>query len=65
MKRGNTTMQVTCLVCHEDMDDRTGIRSHTWVGGIPGVRAVLCSPECQTKWDTENLSHPSEIMEES
>jgi len=63
MKRGNTTMQVTCLICHEDMDDRTGVRSNSWYRGLPGTRAVLCSPECQLAFDTENLSYIHETME--
>jgi hypothetical protein len=64
VKRGSSTMQVTCFVCHNDMDDRTGVRSLSWLGRIPGVRAILCSRDCRDKWDTENLSHPDEIMED-
>ena len=56
-------MQVTCLVCHKDMDDRTGVRSLTWLGGLAGVRAILCSPECQQAWDEQNMSHLAETME--
>ena len=64
MARNTTTMQVTCLVCHDDMDDRTGVRSLTWLGGLAGVRAILCSPDCQVKWDEQNLSAIADIMQE-
>ena len=62
MKRTHTTMQMACLICHEDMDDRTGIRSQSWYRGVIGTRAILCSPECQKAWDAENLSYLSAIM---
>ena len=64
MARGHTTMHVACLVCHEDMDDRTGIRSHSWYRGLVGTRAVLCSPECQKSWDIENLSYVADKLAE-
>jgi hypothetical protein len=57
-------MEVTCLNCHKDMDDRTGIRSLTWYGGLAGTRAILCSPECQKAWDNDNLSQVADMIED-
>ena len=60
MKRSNHKTNVsndaTCMVCHNDMDDRTGVRSNTWFHGIVGARAVLCSDVCREKFDAGNLA---------
>ena len=60
MKRSNYTTTVsndaTCMVCHNDMDDRTGVRSNTWFHGIVGARAVTCSDVCRDKFDAGNLA---------
>ena len=60
MKRSKYTTTVsndaTCMVCHNDMDERTGVRSNTWFNGIVGARAVLCSSECRDKYDAGNLA---------
>ncbi len=44
----------TCMWCHEDIDDRTGVRSMTWFKGIIGARAVLCSDNCRDNFDADN-----------
>lgn len=58
MKRSSykTTVSddATCMVCHEDIDDRTGVRSNTWFKGIIGARAVLCSDTCRDSFDEDN-----------
>ena len=68
MKRSNhkTTVSndATCMVCHNDMDDRTGVRSNTWYKGIIGARAVLCSSECRDNFDADNRV-VMEAMEEA
>ena len=53
----------TCMWCHEDIDERTGVRSNTWFHGIIGARAVLCSDDCRTKFDADNLVHIIEEQE--
>ncbi len=50
----NVSNDATCMVCHNDMDDRTGVRSNTWFKGIIGARAVLCSSECRDSFDEDN-----------
>jgi len=44
----------TCFICHEGLDDRTGSKSLTWAYGMPGVRAILCSPKCRDLYDDNN-----------
>ena len=68
MKRSKYTTTVsddaTCMWCHTDMDERTGVRSNTWYKGIIGARAVLCSSECRDNFDADNRV-VMEAMEEA
>ena len=68
MKRSSykTTVSddATCMWCHTDIDERTGVRSNTWFHGIIGARAVLCSSECREAYDDDNLAHIIEAQED-
>ncbi len=67
MKRSNykttVTNDATCFVCHNDMDDRTGIRSNSWFKGVLGVRAILCSEKCRDKFDVDNRVYVANMEE--